>query len=163
MRISRTKRLLLSGAAIVGVAAGAAGIAGAATGGQVPAPTHAAADNREDSSYTSSVTVAEGPESQSEADETASLKSVATVTADQARSAALTAVSGTPGAVELGNENGNVVWNVTVTSNDGTVTDVKVDAGNGTVLARDSDGNEVGEAGKAEANQSNDPAEAPNT
>jgi hypothetical protein len=34
MANSRTRRLLLSGAAAIGVAAGAAGIAGAATGGQ---------------------------------------------------------------------------------------------------------------------------------
>jgi uncharacterized membrane protein YkoI len=159
MPISRTKRLLFSAAAAVGVAAGAAGIAGAATGGQAPpAPAPATAesgDTTQDPSYTSSVTAPEGAEGTSEADEAAALQSKATITADQARDAALKAVPGTPGKVELDNENGNVVWSVEVTGADGTSTDVKVDAGNGSVLAK-----EAGDDNESEADDANEAPEA---
>ncbi len=156
MPTSRTRRLLFSGAAALGVAAGAAGIAGAATGGSAgssPPPT-ASADR--EPAYTSSVTAPEGSESQSEADETATLQGQATVTSEQARAAALAAVPGTAAEPELENENGNVVWGVEITRADGTVTDVKVDAGNAKVLAQESEddrdgGAEAHETGEADA------------
>ena len=50
------------------------------------------------------------------------------------------AVPGTAAQPELENENGSVVYGVEVTKADGTVVDVKVDAGNGEVLAREADG-----------------------
>lgn len=171
MPTSRTKRLLFSGAAALGVAAGAASIAGAATSGntQSPAIAQAEADDTQDPSYTSSVTAPEGSESQSEADEATALKGLATITADQARDAALAAVPGKPGDVELDNENGNVVWSVEVTGADGMVTDVKVDAGNGNVLVQETDdesegdeANEGPETDGADAGpEGNEPAEAP--
>jgi len=162
MPTSRTKRLLFSGAAAIGVAAGAAGTAGAATGGQsTPSqtPTEAEADGAQDPSYTSSVTAPEAPESQPEADEAAALEGVATVTADQARDAALSAMPGTAGEVELDNENGNVVWSVEITAADGTITDVKVDAGNAAILAQDSEDDSESEAD--EANEAPEADEAP--
>ena len=48
---------------------------------------------------------------------------------------------GTAGPATLENENGNVVYGVTIT-NGATTTDVKVDAGNGKVLAQDSGADE---------------------
>jgi uncharacterized membrane protein YkoI len=69
------------------------------------------------------------------------LQAAATISPDQAKQAALAAVPGTAGKVELESENGNVVYGVEVTAN-GTTTDVKVDAGNGSVLAKDADQNE---------------------
>ncbi len=165
MPTSRTKRLLFSGAAALGVAAGAAGLAGAATGGQstsAQAPAQAEADATHDPSYTSSVTAPEAAETTSDADEAKALESLATITADQARDAALAAVPGTAGAIELDNDNGNVVWSVEVTKADGTITDVKVDAGDGKVLAQETDdGKESGDANESnEAPEANEPAGA---
>lgn len=163
MPTSRTRRMLFSGAAALGVAAGAAGIAGAATSGntQSQAPAEAEADEQ-DPSYKSSVTAPEG-EGQSEADESKALESLATITADQARDAALAAMPGTAGQVELENENGNVVWSVEVTGADGTVTEVKVDAGNGDVLAQENESDEAGEAdedGESEENEADESGES---
>ena len=60
----------------------------------------------------------------------------------------LAAVPGTAGTATLENENGNVVYSVIVTTSTGAV-DVKVDAGNGKVLAQDAGGNET-EGGSSE-------------
>jgi uncharacterized membrane protein YkoI len=60
------------------------------------------------------------------------LTGLAKITADQAKEAALKANPGTSvNAVSLDNENGNLVWGVEL--NNGT--DVKIDAGNGSVLS----------------------------
>jgi uncharacterized membrane protein YkoI len=56
---------------------------------------------------------------------------------------------------ELGDENGFVVWEVEVQASDGTFQEVKVDAGNGQILAQEaeddggSEDNEGPEAGEA--------------
>lgn len=70
------------------------------------------------------------PEEQAEA---AGYQKLARITADQARSAALASVPGTVTSVELENEDGNLVYGVTVKAAAGE-RDVKVDAGNGKVL-----------------------------
>jgi uncharacterized membrane protein YkoI len=87
-----------------------------------------------------SVQITEGTTENDQA-EAAALQAAAKISPDQAKQAALAAVPGTAGKVELENENGNVVYGVEVTAN-GTTTDVKVDAGNGSVLAKDADQNE---------------------
>jgi uncharacterized membrane protein YkoI len=72
-----------------------------------------------------------------------------------AEKAALDAVPGTVKDAELGNENGFVVWEVEVQASDGTLQEVKVDAGNGQILAQEaeddegSEANEEPEAGEA--------------
>ena len=61
--------------------------------------------------------------------------------------AAIAAVPGTAGDVELENENGNVVYGVEVTTANGTV-DIKIDAGNAKVLQTEKeDGEGEGEKG----------------
>ena len=70
------------------------------------------------------------PEEQAEA---AQYQKLARITAAQARSAALASVPGTATAAELENEDGNLVYGVTVKTASGEK-DVKVDAGNGKVL-----------------------------
>jgi uncharacterized membrane protein YkoI len=65
-------------------------------------------------------------------------QNLARITADQARSAALASVPGTATGVELENEDGNLVYGVTVKTAAGEK-DVKVDAGNGKVLHIDQD------------------------
>jgi uncharacterized membrane protein YkoI len=98
--------------------------------------------------YQSSITAPE-QENASEEAEASALQAKATVTAAQAESAALAAVPGTVGQVELDNENGNVVYSVEITKADGTVVDVKVDAGNATVLSQES-GDGAEQSGEAE-------------
>jgi len=72
-------------------------------------------------------------EDQAEAAESSRLQSLATITPEQAKSAALAQVPGTVKKVELENEDGNVVYGIEIKTADGE-RDVKVDAGNGTVL-----------------------------
>jgi uncharacterized membrane protein YkoI len=153
--LSRTMKVVLGGAAAIGVALGAGGIA-SAVGGSTP--SSAEADSAQEPSYTSSVTVADTQESGSEADESSALASLATITADEARAAALAAVPGTAGEVELENENGNVVYGVEVKDASGASYDVKVDAGNGAVLAQESDdeGDHEGDDQGDEGSETND-------
>jgi uncharacterized membrane protein YkoI len=70
--------------------------------------------------------------------EAARLQKLARITADQARSAALTSVPGTAASVELENEDGNLVYGVTIKTSAGE-REVKVDAGNGKVLQVEQD------------------------
>jgi uncharacterized membrane protein YkoI len=136
---NRLKRTLSAVAVAAGLGVGAAGVANAVSGGgQTPTPD-AAATQAQDPSYKASVQIPEGTSENDQA-EAATLQAAAKISPDQAKQAAL-AVPGTAGKVELENENGNVVYGVEVTAN-GTTTDVKVDAGNGSVLAKDADQNE---------------------
>ncbi|MCL5798320.1 MAG: PepSY domain-containing protein [Patescibacteria group bacterium] len=79
-------------------------------------------------SYTSSVTVSESLETNT-SEEVKKLSSLAKISADQAKAAAEKATGGTASSVKLEDENGNVVYAVTVGSKE-----VKVDAGNGKIL-----------------------------
>ena len=136
-------KAVLGAAAAIGVAVGAGGIASAvsSSGGET--------DSSQEPAYTSSITVDDTAES-SEADEADALAGLAKITADEARAAALAAVPGTAEEVELENENGNVVYGVEITDANGAEFDVKVDAGNGTVLAQESDDADEGEEGDEE-------------
>lgn len=125
MPISRTQRIVATGAAALGIALGAAGITAAATtgtnGGDSP--------DRADVAYESSIT----------ADPGATPSGLATITETDASAAAVAATGGTAGKVELENEHGNVVYGVEITLTDGSRLDVTVDAGNATVLDREAD------------------------
>ena len=72
-------------------------------------------------------------ESAAEQEEAARYQSLARITAEQARSAALAKVPGTVVGATLENEDGNLVYGVAVRTTAGE-RDVKVDAGNGSVL-----------------------------
>lgn len=77
---------------------------------------------------------AEGEEMTSaERAESARLQPLARTTAEQARAAAQARVPGTAGAAVLENEDGNLVFSVSIRTAAGS-RDVKVDAGNGSVL-----------------------------
>ncbi len=110
---------------------------------QGPTPTAKVTDAVETPSYVSSITVDQALyDGMSEDAEGAALAGQAKITADEAKNAALAA---NPGAsvtkVELDNENGALVYSVEL--NNGS--DVKVDAGNGTVLVTEqADGDEAG-------------------
>jgi uncharacterized membrane protein YkoI len=81
----------------------------------------------------------EAAEDKAERAESAKLASLAKIDRAQAEQAALAKVPGTATAAELGNENGNVVWEIDVKAKDGAQHEVKVDAGNGTVLMAEVD------------------------
>jgi uncharacterized membrane protein YkoI len=158
MAMTRTRKAIVTGAAAVGVVLGAAGITAAATSSgssstsKVAPDAADAADGPE--SYASSITAAKD----------ANPDGLATITADEASAAAVSATGGTAGKVELENENGNVVYGVEITAPDGNQLDVKVDAGNASVLAKESDNDHESadseNGGKdAEANDSSETAD----
>ncbi|MBE3518972.1 MAG: PepSY domain-containing protein [Firmicutes bacterium] len=128
----------------------AAGVTQPATQNAAPAQGQHEAQNP---SYTASIRVpnpqdtAEDDNQDDEATESRSLQQLAKITPEQATASALKAVPGQVVKVSLDNENGNVVYSVEIKTSTGTV-DVKVDAGNGTVLAQDSgeyeDAREIG-------------------
>ncbi len=92
----------------------------------------------------------EAADKKQEAAESQQLRSLAKIDRAAAEKAALGAVPGTVKNAELGNENGYVVWEVEVAAQDGTLQEVKVDAGNGKVLAQEAEGSERGEANEAQ-------------
>ncbi len=164
---SRTKKVLFTALAGIGATAGAAGIASAATSQTTPTDPAAVeqpavgqdteqGDQNESPNYTASITVPQTPDgadgTEDEAGEAAKLAPLATTTADEAAAAAIAAVPGTAGTPQLGDENGNVVYEVEVTKADGSKVEVKVDAGNAKVLAQES-GDEGNEKGDNEANE----------
>jgi uncharacterized membrane protein YkoI len=144
---SKTKRVVYATLVGIGLTAGSAGLAAAATnqadGINPSVLEQTQTDGEQSPTYRSSVTVAEtpdsGPESDNEAADAATLGPLAKITPEQAAAAATAAVPGTAGEVELEDENGNVVFGVEVTAADGTMSDVKVDAGTGAVLSNQSD------------------------
>ena len=149
-------------AALAALAAGGTALAADQGSGSQPPQAPAAGDQeRKDGdqspSYRSSVTAPE-QEHGSERAEAQALQSKATVSAAEARSAALAAVPGTAGEVELENENGNVVYGVDVKKADGAQVDVKVDAGNARVLHQEADdGDEAGEQEADEGTEADEP------
>jgi uncharacterized membrane protein YkoI len=173
---SKTKKALYGLLAAIGVTAGAAGIA-AATSQSAPSTTTTASAEHgtethdggdEAPTYTSSITdkasgnEAKGAE-EDDAAEAARLQKLATVTPEEAKAAALVAEPGKAGKVELESENGNVVYDVEVTTSTGTV-DLKIDAGNAKVLQtekEDGEKNDKKESGsdKESGNEKADGAE----
>lgn len=147
--MSRTRSIIAGGAAAVGITLGAAAIAsaGTATTGDEPA---AETDDSQEPDLNGSVQAPEGDEDTSEADEAKTLESLATITVDDAIAAATDSVPGTADTAELENENGSVVYEVEVTADDGSDTEVKVDAGNGAVLDTEAEDEDEGESGEDE-------------
>ena len=142
------KPLYTMGAAM-GLALGSFGVAAAATGDTLPADAPAEDTiELQEPSYTGSIQAPAEDESLTEAEEAASLKGLdGIISADVAQAAALKAVPGTAGKVELDNENGSVVYSVEIADSAGAEVDVKVDAGNGAVLDQQAnDGDEAAEA-----------------
>lgn len=72
------------------------------------------------------------------------LEGLARIDSSAAEKAALDAVPGEVREVELESESGFVVYEVEVAGNDGTLHEVVVDAGNGEVLARETEGGAEG-------------------
>lgn len=154
--MNKFRTAAVTAAAAVGVAAGGYGIAAATTGQTDPAPASTEADDVQDPQLNGSIQVDE-LDGESEADETSRLADQATVSEADAAAAATKAHPGDIGAGQLGNENGSLVWEFTVTQADGSTLEVKVDAGDGSVLAADSaDETEADEADEADETEAGD-------
>jgi len=135
----RFKKRLYASAVALGLAVGSVGIAAAATGGSPDSATSEDTTEVQEPTYTGSIQAPAEDESQSEADEAAQLAPLATISADDAAAAASAVVPGDVGKVELDNENGAVVYSVEITDTTGGETDIKVDAGDGTILNQQTD------------------------
>jgi len=140
---SRFKKRLYAGAVALGLAVGSVGIAAAATSGNADssAPADDATEVHEPA-FTGSVQAPAKDDSLSDADEAKQLEPLATISVDDAATAATKAVPGNVGEVELENENGSVVYSVEITDAAGVQTEVTVDAGDGTVLSQQADDDE---------------------
>ena len=92
----------------------------------------------QDPSYHGSIAVDETKyEGMSEQDESKALTGLAGITADQAKQAAEAKVGGTATDIELGSENGTLVYEVKIGNQE-----IKVDAGDGSILLVEQDDNE---------------------
>lgn len=157
--MTRTRSIIAGGAAAVGITLGAAAIASADTAPTDQEPV-AETDETQEPELHGSVQAPEDDDSASEADEAETLESRAKITADEAITAATDAVRGTADVAELENENGSVVYEVDVTAEDGSKTEVKVDAGNGKVLGAESDDEAENEADEAEEDADDEESES---
>jgi uncharacterized membrane protein YkoI len=142
MKTNRT--LAISIATLVGVGAGSYGIVAATEADDAPpAQTETDTDTddveEQDPQLDGSIKFDE-IEDESEADEDARLQELPDVISEA--DAAAAAVAKYPGDIsesELGNENGSVVWEFEIVGADGSTVEVKVDAGNATVLDIETD------------------------
>lgn len=146
---------------MMGVGAGSLLLMGGLTAGPISTfaqsrtatpPTHQVASQssnsgQESPSYTGSIRVAQDTAETSDAGEAATLQKLAKITVDQAKQAATKANPGTTAkSAEIGDENGYLVYDVSLSNG----VDVTIDAGNGHVLATE----------KADAGEANDAAES---
>lgn len=157
----RNRRVLASGLTALALAAVVGGIAAAqpspvdsaATGSSDAAATDAPDDDDEveeqEPSLDGSVQ-APDDESLSEQEEADQLAQLDGLISESEAITAATADGGTADRVELGNENGSVVWEVEVTRADGTVEEVVIDAGNGDVLATEVEDDQDDEENESE-------------
>lgn len=135
MRYPRTKKSITVAAVSTAVLlGGGATLASAATGGndgtqepRLSGTVQAPAETTKEGNDTAA----------SEQAQDGQLRSLAKISDAQAKAAAVKAVGGSATGVQLGDENGYVVYEVAVTTPSG-VLDVKVDAGSGAVLAQES-------------------------
>lgn len=144
---------LIAGAAVAAVlTVGAGGVAIAAQQGVMPGQENepAVSGSVAAPTQTEANDATEGPEN--DAAEAKQLESLAKIDQAAAERAALQVVPGEVQKTELDNENGFVAYSVEIIGQDGTLQEVVVDAGDGTILAQqseDNDANEGPEAGEA--------------
>ena len=138
---SKFKKPIYTGAVAIGLALGTMGIASAATTQPAPpAPDETTVEvDVQDPTYNGSIQAPVEDETLSEAEEATLLEGLATISADEASAAATAAVPGEVANVELDDENGSVVYSVEIVDGTGAQIDVKVDAGDGTVLDQQAD------------------------
>jgi uncharacterized membrane protein YkoI len=115
------------------VFAGGAAVPSQVTAAATAADTETADSNVQEPSYTGSIKVADTAAA-NEAGESAALQGSAKIAQADAEKAALAKVPGTLVQTTLENENGYLVYSVTIKDAQGALNDVKVDAGTGSVL-----------------------------
>ncbi len=103
--------------------------------------TEVADKNEQKPTYTSSIRIPDTGQETDDGTEAKKLASVAKISEAQARAAAEKSAGGSASSVKLEDENGSVVYAVTVGTKE-----VKVDAGNGNVLATETA--EAGDSGE---------------
>ena len=112
------------------------------------APKSPQAPNKQEPSISGSVTAPQGAEGENETNETAALTALAKISEADATKAALAKFPGaTIQKATLGDENGFVVWEIQLTDASKAAQEVKVDAGNGAILAVEASGTE-GDSGE---------------
>jgi hypothetical protein len=141
------KRAITGLAVAATLAAGALGATIAMAEGPTPPPTTSPAgspgqnNDRQEPKLPGSIQVPTTADSAAEADEAAALAKLAKITADQAKQAALTRFPGaTIGKIALEDENGSLVYAVELIDANKAAQEVKIDAGNGAVLAVEAGG-----------------------
>jgi uncharacterized membrane protein YkoI len=106
-----------------------------------PATPKSGESEKQEPSFTGSIAAPQGADTEDEAAEAAALAKLAKLSEADARSAALAKFPGaTIQKASLGDENGYVVWEVQLTDSTNAAQEVKVDAGNGTILATEAGG-----------------------
>lgn len=163
--LSRRKRFIAGAVAALAVTGGGLTVANAQSGPSPSTPTTQDSGDPGEANIKSSITAPNTPDTgkDNEAADSAALAKLAKVTPEQASAAATKAVPGKAATPELSNENGNVIYDVKVTSADGkTTTDVKVDAGNANVLAQQVD-NEGADGADGEQGGDNAKTDKPDT
>jgi uncharacterized membrane protein YkoI len=106
-----------------------------------PGQSGAQGTEKQEPSYTGSVQAPKGTGIEDEAAETAALAALAKVSEADAKNAALAKFPGaTVTKASLGDENGSVVWEIQLTDSSNVAQEVKVDAGNGAILATEAGG-----------------------
>ena len=104
-------------------------------------PSASTGTDKQEPSYTGSVQAPKGADTENEAAETAALAALAKLSEADARSAALAKFPGaTVTKAVLGDENGSIVWEIQLTDSSNVAQEVKVDAGNGAILATEAAG-----------------------
>lgn len=126
----------------------------------VDVPAAEDGDSTQDTSYTGSIPVDEAQiDGMSETDEAVALQGQASISADEAKAAAEAANPGAKAAkVELDNENGYLVYSVELDNG----LDVKIDAGDATVLHTEQADDDAAEEGD-EADEANEADEEGDT
>lgn len=146
------------------LAVGAAAAVVLALGGGTALAAQNPTEDTKDTNMKGTVAAPAETSGEDEAAEAKKLEGLAKVDRATAEKAALQAVPGTAKDAELGDENGYVVWEVEIQASDGTLQEVKVDAGNGQVLAQESENDEGSEANEAaegpEGSEANEAPEA---
>jgi uncharacterized membrane protein YkoI len=104
-------------------------------------PSTSPETEKQEPSYTGSVQAPKGTGTEDEAAETAALAALAKLSEADAKNAALAKFPGaTVTKASLGDENGSVVWEIQLTDSSNVAQEVKIDAGNGAILATEAGG-----------------------
>lgn len=157
---------LVGGGTIAGLSAANASTTPTAPVSQ-PAPETEKGEQQEPK-LNGSITVPETAGEQSDTQESAQLAGLATIDAKAAEAAAVASIPGSSAlSSELGDENGFLVYEVTVKDGAGAISEVKIDAGNATVLATEAadqaDGQNGDQNEAADASEAPDASDAPQT